>query len=186
METENSTIKRKHTVELDLKEETESGSEGERESGVLPVKDKIKRKQHDNKEIVLLTIDPPTGRSAYKSNISGNNHPVTSNDKSMEKMDTLSSSGIIQESTQHDLQLEKQEGKESVKQQEQLIPEYKSSAVYILLMAILLRIIATINANCIREKLKQIMLRDFLVHSDIDILLLQEVNTDNLSFLAPI
>lgn len=29
------------------------------------------------------------------------------------------------------------------------------------------------------------MLRDFLVHSDIDILLLQEVNTDNLSFLGP-
>ncbi|KAJ4441975.1 hypothetical protein ANN_11839 [Periplaneta americana] len=85
METENSTAKRKHTAELDLQEETESGSEGERESDLLPVKDKIKRKQHDNKEIVLLTIDPPTGRSAYKSNISGNNHPVTSNDKSMEK-----------------------------------------------------------------------------------------------------
>ncbi|KAJ4429879.1 hypothetical protein ANN_22083 [Periplaneta americana] len=110
-ETENSTTKRKHTAELDLQEETESGSEGERESDVLPVKDKIKRKQHDNKEIVLLTIDPPTGRSAYKSNISGNNHPVTSNDKSMEKMYTLSSSGMIQESTQNDLQLETQEGK---------------------------------------------------------------------------
>ncbi|KAJ4441120.1 hypothetical protein ANN_10970 [Periplaneta americana] len=74
---------------------------------------------------VKLTIDPPTGRSAYKSNISGNNHPVTSNDKSMEKMDTLSSSGMIQESTQNDLQLETQEGKERAKQQEQLIPEYK-------------------------------------------------------------
>lgn len=63
---------------------------------------------------------------------------------------------------------------------------FKFSLVYIPLMAILLRTIATINVNCIREKNKQIMLRDFLVHSDIDILLLQEVNTDNLSFLAPI
>ncbi|KAJ4436078.1 hypothetical protein ANN_18705 [Periplaneta americana] len=119
----------------------------ERESDVLPVKDKIKRKQHDNKEIVLLTIDPPTGRSAYKSNISGNNHPVTSNDKSMEKMDTLSSSGMIQESTQNDLQLETQEGKERAKQQEQLIPEYKCTTGFAC---------KTISGECVYAEMQEI------------------------------
>ena len=44
---------------------------------------------------------------------------------------------------------------------------------------------ATLNINCIQEKNKQQLLKTFIWQNNIDILLLQEVNTQNLDFIGP-
>lgn len=44
---------------------------------------------------------------------------------------------------------------------------------------------ATLNAQCLRSRCKQTMLRDFVMNNDIDVLMLQEVNIADFSFLGP-
>ena len=44
---------------------------------------------------------------------------------------------------------------------------------------------AILNAQCLRSRCKQTMLRDFVMNNDIDVLMLQEVNIADFSFLGP-
>ncbi|KAJ4446233.1 hypothetical protein ANN_12927 [Periplaneta americana] len=57
--------------------------------------------------------------------------------------------------------------------------------LYLIQYMVLLRNYATLNINCLQSKNKQSLLNAFIRQNSIDILLLQEVNTENFDFIGP-